>query len=83
MVEGGSSRPRVLAGLLLGKKSISLHIGIFMNDLATEIKNVGLGITVEDHDPCGLIMHKSKTKLDWANSAPTYPQTGHHSCHRF
>ena len=28
---------------LLGKKSMSLHIGIFMNDLATEIKNVGLG----------------------------------------
>ena len=22
-------------------------------------------------------------KLDWANSAPTYPQTGHHSRHRF
>ena len=20
-------------------------------------------------------------KLDWANSAPTYPQTGHHSRH--
>ena len=37
---------------LLGKKSMSLHIGIFMNDLATEIKNVGLGITVQDHDPC-------------------------------
>ena len=47
---------------LLGKKSMGLHIGIFMNDLATEIKNVGLGITVEDHDPCGSIMHKSKTK---------------------
>ena len=40
---------------LLGKKSTSLHIGIFMNDL---------GITVEDHDPCGSIMHKSKTKLE-------------------
>ena len=24
-----------------------------------------------------------KEKLDWANSAPTYPQTGHHSRHRF
>ena len=22
-------------------------------------------------------------KLDWANSAPTYPQTGHHSRHGF
>ena len=22
-------------------------------------------------------------ELDWANSAPTYPQTGHHSRHRF
>ena len=28
------------------------------------------------------IMYKYR-KLDWANSAPTYPQTGHHSCHRF
>ena len=25
----------------------------------------------------------SINKLDWANSAPTYPQTGHHSRHRF
>ena len=46
---------------LLRKKSMSLHIGIFMNDLAIEIKNVGLGITIDDHDPCGSIMHKSKT----------------------
>ena len=22
-------------------------------------------------------------QLDWANSVPTYPQTGHHSRHRF
>ena len=36
---------------LLGKKSMSLHTGIFMNDLAIEIKNLGLGITVGDHDP--------------------------------
>ena len=27
--------------------------------------------------------HYDKVKLDWANSAPTYPQTGHHSRHRF
>ena len=27
--------------------------------------------------------HESYLKLDWANSAPTYPQTGHHSRHRF
>ena len=47
---------------------MSLHIGIFMNDLAIEIKNVGLGITVEDHDPCGSIMHKSKTKLRFNNA---------------
>ena len=26
---------------------------------------------------------KIQVKLDWANSAPTYPQTGHHSRHRF
>ena len=26
---------------------------------------------------------KINKKLDWANSAPTYPQTGHHSRHRF
>ena len=26
---------------------------------------------------------KTLWKLDWANSAPTYPQTGHHSRHRF
>ena len=48
---------------LLGKKSTSLHIGIFMNDLATEIKNLGLGITVGDRDPFhSSIMHKIKTK---------------------
>ena len=48
---------------------MSLHIGIYnMNDLATEIKNVGLGITVEDHDPCGSIMHKSKSKLRFNNA---------------
>ena len=29
---------------LLGKKSMSLYIAIFINDLATEIKNLGLGI---------------------------------------
>ena len=45
---------------LLGKKSMSLYIAIFMNDLATEIKNLGLGIIVGDHDP----FHTSKiTKL--------------------
>ena len=47
---------------LLGKKSMSLYIAIFMNDLAIEIKNLGLGITV-DHDPFHTsIMHKIKTK---------------------
>ena len=53
---------------LLGKKNMSLHIGIFRNDLAIEIKNVGLRITVEVHDPCGSIMHKSKTKLRFNNA---------------
>ena len=47
---------------------MSLHIAIFMNDLAIEINNVGLGITVEDHDPCSSIMHKSKTKLRFNNA---------------
>ena len=42
---------------------MSLHIGIFMNDLSTEIKNVAFGITVEDHDRFGSIIHKGKTKL--------------------
>ena len=32
---------------LLGKKSMSLYIAIFMNDLAIEIKNLGLGIRVD------------------------------------
>ena len=41
---------------------MSLYIAIFMNDLAIEIKNLGLGITV-DHDPFHTsIMHKIKTK---------------------
>ena len=30
-----------------------------------------------------VIKYVVKLKLDWANSAPTYPQTGHHSRHRF
>ena len=48
---------------LLGKKSMSLHIAIFMNDLAIEIKNLALGIRVGDHDPFHTsIMHKIKTK---------------------
>ena len=48
---------------LLGKKSMSLYTAIFMNDLATEIKNLGLGIIVGDHDPFHTsIMHKIKTK---------------------
>ena len=48
---------------LLGKKSMSLHSGIFMNDLAVQFKNLSLGITVGDHDPFhGSIMHKIKTK---------------------
>ena len=48
---------------LLGKKNISLYIAIFMNDLAIEIKNRGLGIRVGDHDPFHTsIMHKIKTK---------------------
>ena len=48
---------------LLGKKSMSLYIAIFMNDLAIEIKNLDLGITVGDHDPFHTsIMHKIKTK---------------------
>ena len=47
---------------LLGKKSMSLYIAIFMNDLAIEIKNLGLGIRVGDHDPFHTsIMHKIKT----------------------
>ena len=29
------------------------------------------------------IFGPQQNKLDWANSAPTYPQTGHHSRHRF
>ena len=33
---------------LLGKKSMSLYTAIFVNDLAIEIKNLGLGITVGD-----------------------------------
>ena len=36
---------------VLGQKRTSLYIAIFMNDLAIEIKNLGLGITVGDHDP--------------------------------
>ena len=36
---------------LLRKKSTSLYIAIFINDLAIEIKNLGLGIRVGDHDP--------------------------------
>ena len=48
---------------LLGKKSMSLYIAIFMNDLATEIKNLGLGIRVGDHDPFHIsTMHQIKTK---------------------
>ena len=46
---------------LLGKKSTSLYIAIVMNDLAIEIKNLGLGI--RDHDPFhSSIMHKIQTK---------------------
>ena len=42
---------------------MSLYIAIFMNDLAIEIKNLGLGIRVGDHDPFHTsIMHKFKTK---------------------
>ena len=48
---------------LLGKKSTSLYIAIFINDLAIQIKNLGLGIKVGDHDPFhSSIMHKIKTK---------------------
>ena len=48
---------------LFGKKSMSLYIAIFMNDLAIEIKNLGLGIRVGDHDPFhSSIMHKIQTK---------------------
>ena len=49
---------------LLGKKSTSLYIAIFMNDLLkTEIKNLGLGIRVGDHDAFhSSIMHKIQTK---------------------
>ena len=47
---------------LLGKKSTTLHIGIFMNDLVIEIKNLGLGKT-GNRDPFhSSIMHKIKTK---------------------
>ena len=42
---------------------MSLYIAIFMNDLVSEIKNLGLGITVGDHDSFHTsIMHKIKTK---------------------
>ena len=42
---------------------MSLYITIFMNDLASEIENLGLGIRVGDHDPFHtLIMRKIKTK---------------------
>ena len=42
---------------------MSLYIAIFMNDLAIEIKNLGLGIRVVDHDPFhSSIMHKIQTK---------------------
>ena len=42
---------------------LNLQIAIFMNDLASEIKNLGLGIRVGDHDPFHTsIMHKIKTK---------------------
>ena len=45
------------------KLAIPPLIAIFMNDLATEIKNLGLGIRVGDHDPFHTsIMHKIKTK---------------------
>ena len=48
---------------LLGKKSMSFYIAIFMNDLAIEIKHLGLGIIVGDHDPFHTsIMHKMKPK---------------------
>ena len=44
------------------ERSTSLYIAIFMNDLAIEIKTLGLGIT-GDHDPFhSSIMHKIKTK---------------------
>ena len=32
---------------------------------------------------CEPFLQTFQYKLDWANSAPTYPQTGHHSRHRF
>ena len=42
---------------------MSLYTATFMNDLAIEIKNLGLGIRVGDHDPFHTsIMHKIKTK---------------------
>ena len=42
---------------------MSLHIGMFMNDLVIEIKNSGLGITVGDCDPFHISRkHKIKTK---------------------
>ena len=42
---------------------MSLYTAIFMNDLAIEIKNLGLEIIVGDHDPFHTsIMHKIKTK---------------------
>ena len=42
---------------------MSLYIAIFMNDLASEMKNLGSGIRVGDHDPFHTsIMHKIKTK---------------------
>ena len=38
---------------------------------------------VLQHKLANLIIKLNFYKLDWANSAPTYPQTGHHSRHRF
>ena len=32
---------------------------------------------------CSYNLFKWKLNLDWANSAPTYPQTGHHSHNMF
>ena len=48
---------------------MSLYIAIFMNDLAIEIKNLGLGIRVGDHDP----FHTSTRPIASENRCKLYP----------
>ena len=60
---------------------MSLYIAIFMNDLAIEIKNLGLGIRVGDHDPFHTsIMHKKHilTKCCERNTFQVISDLVHH-----